>query len=376
MSDSNFKHTLSSFTFPVSKIKLNSRTVMAPMTTYSGNENGTVSEDELAYYKKRNKSADLLISACAYVTKEGKGFHGQIGADTDEMIPSLNRIADALKENGGKAVLQIHHGGRMSSPEELKSGQSISASAIASTREGAQIPREMTEKEITQTIKSFGDATRRAIEAGFDGVEIHGANTYLLQQFFSPHSNRRTDKWGGNLEKRMNFPLEVIDAVKQAIKENAKNPFLIGYRISPEEMENPGITIDDTLELVTAISKKKLDYLHVSTMDFWEGSIRDKNDTIPTTQLIFEKLNGSMPVIAVGGVSTPEDAEKILKTGVNLIALGRELLIEPDWLDKVKNETPELIETLLDVNNQLGLVIPIPMWNRLLSSTGWIALKK
>lgn len=376
MSDSNFKHTLSSFTFPVSKIKLNSRTVMAPMTTYSGNENGTVSEDELAYYKKRNKSADLLISACAYVTKEGKGFHGQIGADTDEMIPSLNRIADALKENGGKAVLQIHHGGRMSSPEELKSGQSISASAIASTREGAQIPREMTEKEITQTIKSFGDATRRAIEAGFDGVEIHGANTYLLQQFFSPHSNRRTDKWGGNLEKRMNFPLEVIDAVKQAIKENAKNPFLIGYRISPEEMENPGITIDDTLELVTAISKKKLDYLHVSTMDFWEGSIRDKNDTIPTTQLIFEKLNGSMPVIAVGGVSTPEDTEKILKTGVNLIALGRELLIEPDWLDKVKNETPELIETLLDVNNQLGLVIPIPMWNRLLSSTGWIALKK
>lgn len=376
MSNSNFKNILSPFTFPISKIKLNSRTVMAPMTTYSGNDDGTVSEDEIIYYKKRNKSADLLISACAYVTKEGKGFHGQIGADTDEMIPSLKRIADALKENGGKAVLQIYHGGRMSSPAELKNGQSISASAIASIRESAQIPREMIEKEITQTIKAFGESTRRAIEAGFDGVEIHGANTYLLQQFFSPHSNRRTDKWGGNLAKRMRFPLEVIDAVKLAIKENAKNPFLIGYRISPEEIENPGITIEDTLELVEAISNKKLDYLHVSTMDFWGGSVRDKNDTIPRTQLIFDKVKNTTPVIAVGGISTPEDAEKILKTGIPLIAFGRELLIEPHWLEKVKNETPELIETSLDVKNQLGLLIPIPMWNSLLTRTGWITLKK
>lgn len=376
MSNSNFKNILSPFTFPISKIKLNSRTVMAPMTTYSGNDDGTVSEDEIIYYKKRNKSADLLISACAYVTKEGKGFHGQIGADTDEMIPSLKRIADALKENGGKAVLQIYHGGRMSSPAELKNGQSISASAIASIRESAQIPREMIEKEITQTIKAFGESTRRAIEAGFDGVEIHGANTYLLQQFFSPHSNRRTDKWGGNLAKRMRFPLEVIDAVKIAIKENAKNPFLIGYRISPEEIENPGITIEDTLELVEAISNKKLDYLHVSTMDFWGGSVRDKNDTIPRTQLIFDKVKNTTPVIAVGGISTPEDAEKILKTGIPLIAFGRELLIEPHWLEKVKNETPELIETSLDVKNQLGLLIPIPMWNSLLTRTGWITLKK
>ena len=376
MSNSNFKNILSPFTFPISKIKLNSRTVMAPMTTYSGNDDGTVSEDEIIYYKKRNKSADLLISACAYVTKEGKGFHGQIGADTDEMIPSLKRIADALKENGGKAVLQIYHGGRMSSPAELKNGQSISASAIASIRESAQIPREMIEKEITQTIKAFGESTRRAIEAGFDGVEIHGANTYLLQQFFSPHSNRRTDKWGGNLAKRMRFPLEVIDAVKIAIKENAKNPFLIGYRISPEEIENPGITIEDTLELVEAISNKKLDYLHVSTMDFWGGSVRDKNDTIPRTQLIFDKVKNTTPVIAVGGISTPEDAEKILKTGIPLIAFGRELLIEPHWLEKVKNETPELIETCLDVKNQLGLLIPIPMWNSLLTRTGWITLKK
>ncbi|NLP57280.1 NADH-dependent flavin oxidoreductase [Lutibacter sp. B1] len=375
MSNSNFKNILSPFTFPVSGIKLDSRVVMAPMTTFSGNEDGTVSDSEIVYYRKRNKGAELLITACAYVTREGKGFHGQIGAHTDEMIPSLKRIADTLKENGGKAVIQIYHGGRMCPPDELLDKQSISASAVAAEREDTQVPRKMTEDEIIKTIQAYGDATRRAIEAGFDGVEIHGANTYLIQQFFSPHSNRRTDKWGGSLEKRMTFPLAVINAVKQAVKENAKTPFLIGYRISPEEIENPGITIEDTLELVEAISKKQLDYLHVSTMNFWSGSLRDKNDTASRTLLIYEKLNGSIPVIAVGGISTPGDAEKILKTGIPLFALGRELLIEPNWLDKVKNETPELIETGLDVNNQKGLVIPIPMWDSLLTRTGWITLK-
>ena len=95
--------------------------------------------------------------------------------------------------------------------------------------------------------------TRRAIEAGFDGVEIHGANTYLLQQFFSPHSNRRDDQWGGSLEKRMNFPLAIVDAVKQAVAKHAKAPFVVGYRISPEEGTNPGITLEDTLQQAVSV---------------------------------------------------------------------------------------------------------------------------
>jgi 2,4-dienoyl-CoA reductase-like NADH-dependent reductase (Old Yellow Enzyme family) len=373
--NSNFKNLLSPFTFPISGIEVSNRIVLAPMTTFSGNDDGTTTDAEVAYYKERNLSAGLLITACAYVIKHGKGFHGQIGADTDELIPSLKRIAETLKANGNKAVLQIYHGGRMSPPEELVDGQSVSASAVAAEREGAQIPREMTESEIEETIVAFGEATRRAIAAGFDGVEIHGANTYLLQQFFSPHSNRRTDKWGGDLIKRMTFPLAVVDAVKQAAA-IASHPFLVGYRISPEEMENPGITMEDTLQLVEALSHKQLDYLHVSVMDFWASSMRDKQDTTARAQLIAAKVGHILPVIGVGGFHTPEDAEKVLALGIPLVAMGRELLMDPHWLTKVKENAVDKIETELDINAQDALKIPDPLWQGLVLRTGWMPLKK
>ena len=373
--NSNYKNLLSPFTFPVSGIKIASRTVMAPMTTFSGNEDGTTNDAEVAYYRERNESAGLLITACAYVIRHGKGFHGQIGADSDELIPSLRRIADAMKANGNKAVLQIYHGGRMSPPEELVDGQSLCASAVAAEREGAAVPREMTVTEIEETIVAFGEATRRAIEAGFNGVEIHGANTYLLQQFFSPHSNRRTDKWGGDLIKRMTFPLAVVDAVKKAVALSA-HPFLVGYRISPEEMENPGIKMDDTLALVEALSKKKLDYLHVSVMDFWAGSMRDQKDTVARALKIVEKVGHILPVIGVGGAHTPEDVERILAAKISLVAMGRELLMEPHWLTKVKNNEVDQIITELDVNTQELLNIPTPLWNGLMSRSGWMPMKK
>jgi len=373
--NSNYKNILSPFTFPVSGIEVANRIVMAPMTTFSGNDDGTTTDAEVAYYKERNQAAGLLITACAYVIRPGKGFHGQIGADTDELIPSLRRIAEALKANGNKAILQIYHGGRMSPPEELPDGQSVSASAVAAEREGAQVPREMTESEIEETIAAYGEATRRAIAAGFDGVEIHGANTYLIQQFFSPHSNRRTDKWGGDLIKRMTFPLAVVDSVKRAAA-LAGRPFLVGYRISPEEMENPGITMEDTLYLAEALSHKKLDYLHVSVMDFWAGSMRDKQDTAARAQLIAAKLGHILPVIGVGGFHTPEDAEKVLTMGIPLVAMGRELLMDPHWLTKVKENAVDKIETELDVNGQDALKIPTPLWQGLVLRTGWMPLKK
>lgn len=374
--NSNYKNILSPFTFPHSKIEITNRIVLAPMTTYSGNDDGTVSDAEIEYYRERNQSAGLLLTACAYVTKQGKAFHGQIGVDSDAMLPSLERIATVLKENGNKAVLQIHHGGRMSAPEELVDGQSISASAVAAEREDAQVPREMTPTEIEHTILAFGEATRRAIDAGFDGVEIHGANTYLVQQFFSPHSNRRADEWGGSLEKRMTFPLAVVDAVVNAASISPR-PFLVGYRISPEEVENPGITIKDTLQLVDALSKKKLEYIHVSVQDFWEGSKRDENDTKSLTQSIAESVGAVIPVIGVGGIHTPLEAERVLASGIPLVAMGRELLMDPNWLAKVNNNNNvDQITTELDLNKQEELKIPDPLWERLTTTEDWIPLKK
>lgn len=251
-----------------SKVNVKNTIVMAPMTTFAGNADGTVSKEELSYYKVRSKGVGMVITATTYVSPSGKGFKGQFSACDDSFLPGLKKLAETIKGEGALAILQMFHGGRMARPDEIPSGQTISASAVAPVRPGSMIPKEMTETEIEDTIKAFGNTARLAIKAGFDGVEIHGANTYLLQQFLSPHSNRREDNWGGSVEKRMNFPMAVIEEVKKVAKEKAGENFIVGYRFSPEEVENPGITLEDTLSFIDVLSNKGLSYLHVSILDF------------------------------------------------------------------------------------------------------------
>ena len=196
------------------------------------------------------------------------------------------------------------------------------------------MPRALSDAEIKQTITDFGQATRRAIMAGFDGVEIHGANTYLIQQFFSPHSNRRTDDWGGSLEKRLHFPLAVIKEVETTVAKYANPPFIIGYRLSPEEREEPGITISDTLKLVDALKQTSIDYLHVSNNDVWKTSIRNPSDSAIINQTIKQQVDGAFPVIVVGGLKTPAEVERAAEQ-FDLVAMGLESIREPHWVQKV-----------------------------------------
>jgi 2,4-dienoyl-CoA reductase-like NADH-dependent reductase (Old Yellow Enzyme family) len=354
-----------------SGIELKNRIVMAPLTNFSSNEDGTVSDEEVDYYIHRAKDVGLVISACTYVTPNGKGFAGEFAADSDDMIPSLRRLATALKEQGTKAVLQIFHGGRMCPPELVPNGDIVSASAIAAEQEGAPVPRELSDEEIEEIIHAFGEATRRAIEAGFDGVEIHGANTYLIQQFFSPHSNRRTDKWGGSLEKRMTFPLRIVDEVKKVVAEKTNGPFLVGYRLSPEEPETPGITMADTLEFIDVLADKELDYLHISLMDFWSHPRRGVETTRNRMELIQKRVGSRVPLIGVGSIKTADDALKVLETGVPLIALGREIIIEPEWVQKVKQGREMDIRTTVTKDDQSELIIPDPLWHAIMNTPGW-----
>ena len=260
----------------------------------------------------------------------------------------------------------------MSPPNLLPDQQSVSASAVAVEQKGAQVPREMTESEIQATIKNFGEATRRAIEAGYDGVEIHGANTYLLQQFFSPHSNRRNDQWGGSLEKRMAFPLAVIAEVKKTVAKFAKNPFIVGYRLSPEEGSNPGITLEDTLSFVDTLANQHLDYLHISVMHFWNGSFRESDRTKSRIVKIYDKVGNRIPVVGVGSLHTPDEVAEAMETGVPFIALGRELLMEPHWIEKIRSGKEAEIRTTLSKKDQDELVIPDPLWEKLIQIKGWL----
>jgi 2,4-dienoyl-CoA reductase-like NADH-dependent reductase (Old Yellow Enzyme family) len=171
----------------------------------------------------------------------------------------------------------------------------------------------------------------------------------------------------------MKFPMAVVDEVLHHVKEYAELPFAVGYRLSPEEIENPGITFDDTLRLVEALADKPMDYLHISTPDFWGGSMRDASDQHSRTVLIREHVGHKIPVIGVGSLHTPDDVLKVVEEGkIPLVALGRELLMEPEWVQKAQNGSTDKIRTTLSVHDQNKLVIPDNLWHGLITRKGWL----
>lgn len=356
-----------------SGLQLHNRIVMAPMTNFSSHDDGTVSDAEIAYYARRSQGVGMVITACTYVTANGKGFPGEFAGHEDAMIPSLRSLASAIKAKGAKAVLQIFHGGR-ACPPDLVQGDVVSASAVPAPA-GGPVPRALEAEEVHAIVRDFGETARRAIEAGYDGVEIHGANGYLLQQFFSPHSNRREDEWGGSLEKRMAFPLAVIAEVKRVAAAHASSPFLIGYRFSPEEPETPGITMDDTLRFVDVLADQGLDYLHVSLNEFDSKPRRGADVSKTRLEWIVETAAGRTPVIGVGSIHTPDEAVKALETGIALVALGRELIMEPDWVQKTAEGKEAEIKVTLNKADQERLVVPDPLWRAIIGSPGWFPVE-
>ena len=363
------------FTFK-SGVTIDNRLIMAPMTTNSAFENGMVTTDEHNYYKRRAKGLGAVITACAQVREDGK-FAGSLSAATDMHIESLSKLAQTIQSAGTKAILQLFHVGRMGSSSTLRGLQPVSASPIPSLRDGAETPRALRDEEIHDLVDSFGKATKRAIEAGFDGVEIHGANTYLIQQFFSPHSNRRDDHWGGTLEKRMNFPLAIVDEVKTVVEKHANKPFVLGYRISPEEIEEPGITFDDTLALLERINERDLDYIHISLGHYMQGSMRNPENKTPLLQTIVEKVGSDTPIIGVGSVHTPDNALEAMEAlNIPLVALGRQLLVEPDWIEKVKTGKEATIRKEIHPDDREDLVFPDAMWEYIQSNPGWVPFAK
>lgn len=362
------------FSFP-NGVEIRNRIIMAPMTTNSAFENGMVTTDELNYYRRRAKGLGAVVTSCAQVMENGR-FAGSLSAASDQHIESLAKLARMIQDQGTKAILQIFHVGRMGTRKTLKGEQPVAPSAVSALREDAEVPRELISEEVEELVTAFGEAVRRAIQAGFDGVEIHGANTYLIQQFFSPHSNRREDKWGGTLEKRMSFPLAVVDEAKRKVAEYADRPFLLGYRISPEELEEPGITLPDTLQLLSRLKEKGLDYLHISLGHYAQTSMRNQEDQPPVLKTIIAAVAEEIPLIGVGSVKTPEDALAALEMAVPLVAIGRELIVEPDWIEKVQHAREDEIRMTIKEKDRQDLVIPDEMWEYVKSRPGWLPFEK
>jgi len=348
---------------------------MAPMTTWSSNDDLTISDDEVKYYKQRVNGVGLVITGCTHVTPNGQGFTNEFAGYNDEFTPSLRKLADAAKSGGAPAILQIFHAGN----KALPGLDAVSASALqpevtnlGSTSE----TRELSHEEILSIVRAFGGTTRRAIEAGFDGVEIHGAHGFLIQNFWSPATNQRTDQWGGSLENRLRFPLAIIEEIKNVIEKHATKPFILGYRFSPEESsKEDGLRMKDTYELISFLVEQDLDYIHAS-LDNVSSKPVDSQDEKTRIELILEKANGKVPVLAAGSMVTPDDVLKAMELGLPLIAIGQALIMNPDWVEKVANGHESEIDSELNVSKLDQLNIPDKLWNVIQAMPGWFNIGK
>ena len=339
-------------------VTIKNRLVVAPMTHFGSQADGLINDQERTFLSNRAGDMGLFITAATLVQKDGKAFHGQPEATGEHCLDSLKETAQILQQQGAKAILQIHHGGSKAIDDLLDGLDKISASASE-----AEHAREATAKEVEALIASYAQAADLALRAGFDGVEIHGANGYLIQQFYSAQSNRRNDQWGGSLENRMRFPLAVIDAVVAVREKHQRDDFIIGYRFSPEEQGDNGLTMTETGALIDALVQKPLQYLHVSLWEF-DKKIRRGGDTAQTRmQFIHERINGKLLLIGVGNLFTADQILAAYETGwAEFIALGKTVMINPHIATQIREGREDEIETQLDPTRADHYGLPDTLW--------------
>ena len=350
-------------------VTIKNRLAVAPMTHFGSQADGLISDQERTFLSNRAGDMGLFITAATLVQKDGKAFHGQPEATGEHCLGSLKETAQILQQQGAKAILQIHHGGSKAIDNLLDGLDKISAS----TNE-AEHAREATAEEVKALIASYAQAADLALRAGFDGVEIHGANGYLIQQFYSAQSNRRNDQWGGSLENRMRFPLAVVDAVVAVREKHQRDDFIIGYRFSPEEPGEDGLTMTETGALIDALVQKPLQYLHVSLWEF-DKKIRRGGDTAQTRmQFIHERINGKLPLIGVGNLFTADQILAAYETGwAEFIALGKTVMINPHIATQIREGREDEIETQLDPTRADHYGLPDTLWGFASSGTqSWL----
>lgn len=336
-------------------LTLTSRFVLAPMVANASTKEGYVTSADLAFMARRNQSASLLITGSANVFSNGNAFGFGLSNEDARYLPGLKALAQTMKAQGATAILQLFHPGRGASDSYAKEG--IAYGPSSKTFDFLDYPvTALTATQIENLITAFAQAALRAYQAGFDGVEIHGANHFLLQQFFSKFSNERNDRWGGDFERRCQLTLDVLQAVQRVIAQEATRPFLIGYRLSPEEIhgENIGYLLEDSLALLEKVLDVGVDYVSISL--FGPSGYRKKAEQGRykgeiMNQVIYEKVAGRVPLIVAGDITSPEKALDALNYG-DLVALASIAIVEPDF--KTKLYENRLAEISLDVTGRVG----------------------
>jgi 2,4-dienoyl-CoA reductase-like NADH-dependent reductase (Old Yellow Enzyme family)/thioredoxin reductase len=330
--------------FRIGKLEIHNRIVMPPMATNFADGDGSVNDRHIAYYVRRAQGgAGYLTIEHTGILKEGRASANMALIDSDERIPPFKKLVEAIHQAEGKVVIQINHAGRQTSASVT--GSPIVAPSAIPCPVRKEMPRALSVPEIQQIVQAFVRAAGRVKEAGADGVEIHMAHGYLLDQFLSPFSNRRDDDYGGDPSRRLRMPLEVLRAVRNQVGPD----FPVICRLSADEYVEGGLKLEDSKEIARALEKNGADALHVSACI--AASVYLNHPPYYVAEGVFVHLAQgiksvvAIPVIAVGRIRTPEMADQILaEKKADLVSMGRALIADPALpLKALQGKTQEII---------------------------------
>ena len=304
-------------------LSLRNRIVMAPMQTGRATVDGAVTDRLIGFYVRRSAVLGLVIVEHCYISADGRLSFKQLGIHNDEFVGGLEKLASRVHAVGTPVVVQISHAGGVANR--------VVVGGVPAGPSATRLARELNENEIDRLVDEFGLAAERAVKAGFDGVELHGAHGFLLNQFFSPLFNRREDMYGGSLDNRMRFPLKVVEKVRESIGGR-----LLLYRLGADDLAPKGTTIEDSIAFAIKLANVGVDVVDVSG-GFCGSEPRQLRGVrgyfVPQAYEIKKAV--SVPVIGVGGITEAEYADSLVRDGkVDLVAVGRALWKDPKWAEK------------------------------------------
>ncbi|UCD68687.1 MAG: NADH oxidase [Betaproteobacteria bacterium] len=331
----------------IGPLTLKNRVIMASMTTRTADEAGFVTDDSIAYYTARARGGVGLITVeMAAPERAGKHRHFELGICDDKFVPGLRKLADAIHEVGAKAGIQLGHGGghtRVDICGETPIAPSAIPHVVQEGHTETIIPEQMSVERIAQTVRAFADAAVRAQRAGFDMVEIHAAHGYLISQFLTPLENQRTDQYGGSLENRSRFGLEILKEVKAAAPRLA-----VIFRLNGDDFFRDGLTFEEAKQVAVWAAEGGAHAIHMSGGHYRSqpsAAIMIPPMATPETPFLHyadevrKAIN--VPVITVGRMGQPGQAIAAIENGhADFVALGRPLLADPEWVQKAENGEP------------------------------------
>lgn len=338
----------------VGSLKVKNRFVLPPLDMRMSLFDGTISQNDIEFHRDHSKNVGIDVVGSAFISDCGNTALGSISISRDEDVEGLTLLADTIHQNGARAIIQLVHAGRMTNSQNTLGDEVVAPSAVKATHGVVSTPKELTRVEIYNIINQYQLAAKRAMAAGFDGIEIHGANGFLPQQFLSRLSNQRNDQFGGTLANRLRFAKLLIQSVMAQTAQFGNQNFIVGYRLSPEEFEAGGMTIRESLMLSKELEQLGISYVSLSLHNF-ELPPRTFNTDTTIVKIFKNALN--CPLMIAGKINSEDRVQRALKVS-DFIGIGRPLIIDSEWIRKIRyNQATkgkkDLSASRLGVSNQV-----------------------